>query len=83
MERYGLRVSLLAGFASQVAMISLSVYGCTRPDPHAAYWTVWVGQLVGSFGQPLFLNNVVRFSSFFFPPSLTPPRPASPATGSP
>ena len=91
MERFGLRVSLLAGFASQVVMITMSVTGVHLPDPHVAYIVVWVGQarslraasagasaraatpatdrrrltrrrlqVVGSFGQPLFLNNVVR-----------------------
>ena len=92
MERYGLRVSLLAGFATQVAMITLSVTGVHIAEPHVAYVVVWVGQarslrrgqrqrlcackykratdarqltrgrlqVVGSFGQPLFLNNVVR-----------------------
>ena len=44
MERYGLRASLLSGFASQVVMITLSVVGVHLPDPHVAYGVVWVGQ---------------------------------------
>jgi len=67
MERYGLRVSLLSGFASQVTMIALSVLGCSLVDAHAAYWTVWAGQVIGSFGQPLFLNNVVCHPSMPLP----------------
>ena len=66
-ERFGMRVSLLLGFASQVAMISLSVAGCHTVSPHAAYWTVWAGQFIGSFGQPLFLNNVTRLAADWFP----------------
>lgn len=60
MERHGLRSSLLLGFASQLVMATLSVVGCTLADPHVAFFVVWSGQVVGSFGQPLFLNNVVR-----------------------
>ena len=44
MERYGLRVSLLAGFATQVVMITLSVTGVHLAEPHVAYVVVWVGQ---------------------------------------
>lgn len=44
MERFGLRVSLLAGFASQVLMISLSVGALRIPSPHASYWVLWSGQ---------------------------------------
>lgn len=44
MERYGLRISLLTGFASQVVMIVMSVTGVHLPDPHVAYIVVWVGQ---------------------------------------
>ena len=44
MERYGLRVSLLAGFATQVVMITLSVTGVHLAEPHVAYAVVWVGQ---------------------------------------
>ncbi len=45
MERYGLRVSLLAGYASQVVMITLSVVGVHLSDPHVAYGVVWAGQV--------------------------------------
>jgi hypothetical protein len=44
MERYGLRISLLTGFASQVVMITMSVTGVHLADPHVAYIVVWVGQ---------------------------------------
>ena len=44
MERYGLRASLLAGFATQVVMIALSVTGVHLAEPHVAYVVVWVGQ---------------------------------------
>ncbi len=60
MERYGLRVSLLWGFVLQLVMISLTVTGVHLSEPHVAYAVVWLGQVIGSFGQPLFMNNVVR-----------------------
>jgi len=66
MERHGLRKSLLLGFLTQVVMILLSVIGCTLAGP-ASYWTVWAGTLVGSFGQPLFMNNVTRLAADWFP----------------
>jgi hypothetical protein len=61
-ERFGLRNSLLLGYVLQVLNLSLSVGGLRLASPHAAYWTVWLGQLIGSFGQPLFLNNTARCS---------------------
>jgi len=67
MERYGLRVSLLWGFASQVVMATLSVIGCTMEPPHVAFFILWLGQVIGSFGQPLFLNNVTRVAGDWFP----------------
>ena len=60
MERHGLRTSLLWGYALQLVMITLTCAGLRMADAHAAYAVVWVAQVVGSFGQPLFLNNVVR-----------------------
>ncbi len=44
MERHGLRTSLLAGFASQLMMIALTVTGVHLAEPHLAYGVVWVGQ---------------------------------------
>lgn len=67
MERHGLRSSLLLGFASQLVMATLSVVGCMIADPHVAFFVVWSGQVVGSFGQPLFLNNVTRLAGDWFP----------------
>jgi MFS family permease len=67
MERFGLRVSLLSGFASQLSMVLLSVVACRIADPHAAYWTLWAGTLVGALGQPLFINNVTRLAADWFP----------------
>jgi len=62
MERHGLRTSLLWGYALQLVMITLTCAGLRMADAHAAYAVVWVAQVVGSFGQPLYLNNVVRGS---------------------
>ena len=62
MERHGLRTSLLWGYALQLVMITLTCAGLRLADAHASYAMVWVAQVVGSFGQPLFLNNVVRVS---------------------
>jgi hypothetical protein len=102
MERHGMRLSLLVGFASQVVMIVLTVTGVHLAEPHVAYGVVWVGQargarvggsertrfagpcgafltvltvcvcacvpqVIGSFGQPLFLNNVARIAGDWFP----------------
>jgi len=44
MERFGLRASLVVGFATQVVMISMTVTGVHLSDPHVAYAVVWLGQ---------------------------------------
>ena len=66
-ERYGLRFSLLAGFATQLVMVCLSVFGFRIVSPHGAYWTLWTGTLIGSLGQPLFINNITRLAADWFP----------------
>lgn len=66
-ERYGLRVSLLWGFFSQFIMASMSYGGLFISDPHDSFFVVWFAQVIGSFGQPLILNNVVRLAADWFP----------------
>jgi hypothetical protein len=48
MERHGMRLSLLVGFASQVVMIVLTVTGVHLAEPHVAYGVVWVAQARGA-----------------------------------
>ena len=70
-ERYGLRKSLLWGYASAVACSLLAHAACTAPlPPDSAFALLYFSQVLGAVGQPLFLNNVVTsrclFSWLFF-----------------
>lgn len=38
----------------------MSYTGLFIPQPHLSFLVVWFAQVIGSFGQPLILNNVVR-----------------------
>ena len=66
MERYGLRHSLLLGYATQSLSVLLSFGSCSlhlrRGGGHgrAAYNVMYLSQALGAAGQPLILNNVVR-----------------------
>ena len=69
-ERYGLRKSLLWGYASGVACALLSHLACTAPlAPSAAFSLLYFSQVLGAVGQPLFLNNVTLFAGTWFPAS--------------
>ena len=45
----------------------MSYGGLFIPDPHASFWVVWLAQVIGSFGQPLILNNVALLAGDWFP----------------
>jgi hypothetical protein len=69
-ERYGLRKSLLWGYASGVACALLSHLACTAPlAPSAGFSLLYFSQVLGAVGQPLFLNNVTLFAGTWFPAS--------------
>ena len=45
----------------------MSYGGLFLADPHASFYVVWSAQVIGSFGQPLILNNVARLAGDWFP----------------
>jgi hypothetical protein len=68
MERSGLRVSLLCGYASQLACALLAYAACRVAwPPRAAFSLLYLSQVLGALGQPLVLNNVTRISGDWFP----------------
>lgn len=90
----GPRFSAARPLAPQATM---SYTGLFIPDPHLSFFVVWFAQVIGSFGQPLILNNVVRRASGapcrvlrrpaaslpgLTPPRLSPPRRSWLGTGS-
>jgi MFS family permease len=66
-ERYGLRLSILAGFSAQLCATVLASVGCRLASPHAAYWMLYTASLIASTTQPLFVNNTTRLASDWFP----------------
>ena len=46
-----MRVCLVAGFLSQLVMITLSVVGVHLAEPHVAYGVVWAGQARAQRGR--------------------------------
>lgn len=63
-DRFGLRVTILCGMASQLLMNVIKTSAVASPllSPHGAYWVMMVGQIIGGAGQPLILNVITRFT---------------------
>ena len=70
-ERYGLRVSCLAGYATQLACAVLAWAACASPalSPDTAFGLLYFSQALGALGAPLFLNNVTLLAGAWFPAS--------------
>lgn len=68
MERTGLRVSLLTGFASQLVCSLLAHAACVLPwPPRSAFQVLYASQALGALGQSCIINNVTRLAGDWFP----------------
>lgn len=64
-----MRHSLLWGYSSGLLSAVFATAGVLVPLslPHMGYALLWLGTFVGSFGQPLYLNNVTCLALDWFP----------------
>ena len=54
---------LSAAICNRRLQAGMSYWGLFIPEPHVSFVVVWFAQVIGSFGQPLILNNVVCIPS--------------------
>ena len=67
-ERYGFRVSCLAGYAAQCACAVVASLAVRLPvTPHSAFALLLASQAVSAVGVALFQNNITRLSGEWFP----------------
>lgn len=68
MKKYGLRVTLLVGsFLTAIGTLLRYIPAQAQAPPRVCYGIALLGQILGSFAQPLFVNMPAHISGAWFP----------------